>query len=110
MYIRTYVYTSFTGNQQYGVGDFRIPSVALSNLTGQQIHISDLYPYRGISRALTCVYRPSRQMHYCPNTTDYRMLIIASMDSATETGRLSPVTIMSDNSYIDLINEPQDHG
>lgn len=49
-------------------------------------------------------------MHYCPNTTDYRMLIIESMDSDTETRRLSPVAIMSDNGFIDLINGLQDHG
>jgi hypothetical protein len=38
------------------------------------------------------------------------MLIIESMDPDTETRRLSPVAIMSDNGYIDLINGPQDHG
>jgi hypothetical protein len=38
------------------------------------------------------------------------MLIIESMDSDTETRRLSPVAVMSDNGYIDLINGPQDHG
>jgi hypothetical protein len=38
------------------------------------------------------------------------MLIIESMDPDTETRRLSPVAVMSDNGYIDLINGPQDHG
>jgi len=32
------------------------------------------------------------------------------MDSDTETRRLSPVAIISDNGYLDLINGPQDHG
>ncbi len=49
-------------------------------------------------------------MYICSNTSDYRMLIIESMDSDTETRRLSPVAVMSDNGYIDLINGPQDHG
>lgn len=49
-------------------------------------------------------------MWLCPNTTDYRMLIIESMDADTETRRLSPVAVMSDNGYLDLINGPQDHG
>ena len=49
-------------------------------------------------------------MYLCRNVTDYRMLIIESMDSDTETRRLSPVAVMSDNGYIDLINGPQDHG
>ena len=98
------------GNQAHGVGDYRIPSVALSNLTGQQINVNISYPYRGISRSTTCTYQSSWQMYFCPNTIDYRMLIIESMDSDTETRRLSPVAVMSDNGYIDLINGPQDHG
>ncbi|CAF1015901.1 unnamed protein product [Rotaria sp. Silwood1] len=98
------------GDQQHGVGDYRIPSVALANLTGHMININTLYPNRGISRAPTCIYRTSWQMYFCPNTTDYRMLVIENMDSDTETRRLSPVAIMSDNGYIDLINGPQDHG
>lgn len=49
-------------------------------------------------------------MWLCPNTTDYRMLIIESMDADTETRRLSPVAVMSDSGYLDLINGPQDHG
>jgi hypothetical protein len=32
------------------------------------------------------------------------------MDSDTEMKRLSPVAVLSDNKYIDLINGPQDHG
>jgi hypothetical protein len=99
-----------SGNQQHGVGDFRIPSVALADANGQMINISSIYPYRGISRGSTCSYQPSWQMYLCMNVTDYRMLIIESMDSDTETRRLSPVAIMSDNGYIDLINGPQDHG
>ncbi|CAF3637436.1 unnamed protein product [Rotaria sp. Silwood1] len=98
------------GNQAHGVGDFRIPSVALANLSGSMININLAYPGRGISRGSTCVYQPSYQMYLCRNTTDYRMLIIESMDSDTETRRLSPVAIMSDNGFIDLINGPQDHG
>ncbi len=92
------------------MGDFRIPAVALADANGQQINISSIYPYRGISRAPTCSYQPAYQMYLCPNTTNYRMLIIESMDADTETRRLSPVAVMSDNGYIDLINGPQDHG
>ncbi|CAF0853204.1 unnamed protein product [Didymodactylos carnosus] len=98
------------GDQAHGVGDYRIPSAALSSLTGQMININLTYPYRGISRGPTCQYNSDWQMYYCPNKTDYRMLIIESMDSDTETRRLSPVGIFSDNGYIDLINGPQDHG
>ena len=99
-----------SANQAHGVGDYRIPSAALANLTGNLININISYPGRGISRASSCVYQASYQMYVCHNTTDYRMLIIESMDSDTETRRLSPVAVMSDNGFIDLINGPQDHG
>lgn len=46
-------------------------------------------------------------MYMCNSTTNYRMLIIESMDSDTEKRRISPVAIMSNNGYIDLINGPQ---
>lgn len=49
-------------------------------------------------------------MNQCNNVNDYRMLIIESMDSDTERRRISPIAIMSNNGYIDLINGPQDHG
>ena len=98
------------GNQQHGIGDYRIPAVALANLTGQLININISYPYRGISRISGCTYQPSYQMWLCLNATNYRMLIIESMDQDTETRRLSPVAVLSDNGYIDLINGPQDHG
>ncbi|CAF3397266.1 unnamed protein product, partial [Rotaria socialis] len=98
------------GDQAHGVGDYRIPTVALASANGTLININISYPYRGISRGPTCTYQPSYQMYLCRNTTDYRMLVIESVDPDTETRRLSPVAIMSDNGYIDLINGPQDHG
>ena len=97
------------GSQAHGVGDFRIPRVVLSNLTGQMININLTYPFRGINRAPRCIYQPLWQMYFCPNSTDYRMLIIESMDPDTETRRLSPVAVMS-NGFLDLLNGPQDHG
>ncbi|CAF2873113.1 unnamed protein product [Rotaria sp. Silwood2] len=98
------------GDQAHGVDDYRIPSVALASMNGTMININNTYPYRGTSRALTCTYQPLYQMYLCRNTTDYCMLIIESMDPDTETRRLSPIAIMSDNGFIDLINGPQDHG
>lgn len=101
---------SLWGNLQHGVGDNRIPRVALSNLTGHRINISSIYPGRGISRTNSCILQPPWGMYQCNNTVNYRMLIIESMDADTERRRLSPVAIMSNNGYIDLINGPQDHG
>ncbi|CAF3595884.1 unnamed protein product [Rotaria sordida] len=96
------------GNQQHGIGDFRIPLVAYTNLTGHRMNINLTHPYRGISRTNSCSLRSSWGMYICNSTTDYRMLIIESMDSDTEKRRLSPVAIMSKSGYIDLINGPQD--
>jgi hypothetical protein len=76
-------------------------------LTGQKINISAIYPYRGISRTNSCSLQPAWGMYRCNYTTDYRMLIIESMDSDTETRRISPVAIMSNSGYIDLVNGPQ---
>ena len=101
---------SCLGSPQHGVGDFRIPIVARSDLSGHRINISSTYPYRGISRSNSCTLQPPWGMHICENSIDYRMLIIESMDADTERRRLSPVAIMSDSGYIDLINGPQDHG
>jgi len=98
------------GNQQHGIGDYRIPTVALANGTGHQININLTYPYRGITRGSACSYQSAWQMYFCNNTFDYHMLMIESMDRDTETRRLSPVGIFSDTGFIDLINGPQDHG
>ncbi|CAF4773440.1 unnamed protein product [Rotaria sp. Silwood1] len=96
------------GSQQHGIGDFRIPRIALTNLTGHRININLTYPYRGISRSNSCSLQSSWGMYICNSSADFRMLIIESMDSDTEKRRLSPVAIMSNSGYIDLINGPQD--
>lgn len=98
----------YSGSQQHGIGDFRIPIVAYTDLNGYRMNINLTHPYRGISRTNSCSLRSSWGMYICNLTTDYRMLIIESMDSDTETRRLSPVAIMSTSGYIDLINGPQD--
>ena len=62
----------------------------------------------GILRNDSCVYVTSYQAYKCPDYT-YKMLVVESMDSDTETRRVSPVAVLS-GGYIDLINGPQDHG
>ena len=96
------------GSQQHGIGDFRIPRVAYTNLTGHRMNINLTHPYRGISRTNSCSLSTTWGMHMCNTTTNYRMLIIESMDSDTEKRRISPVAVMSKSGYIDLINGPQD--
>ena len=64
---------------------------------------------RGMNDESQCTYKENWQAYEC-HGLEYRMLIIESMDHDTEDRRLSPVAILSDNGYLDLINGPQDHG
>ena len=96
------------GSQERGLGDFRIPKEALAAPNGSMMDISQVYKYRGIIRdENNCAYKDSWQAYEC-HGLDMKMLIIESMDTDTETRRLSPVAIFSDdNKYVDLINGPQ---
>lgn len=92
-----------------GLGDNRIPANALYDSNGVHLNPSSIYKYRGIVRdESSCVYWSSWQAHEC-HGIDYAMLIIESMDTDTENRRLSPIAILSDNKYIDLINGPGSH-
>uniref|UniRef100_A0A8C6RMA5 Fibrocystin-L n=1 Tax=Nannospalax galili TaxID=1026970 RepID=A0A8C6RMA5_NANGA len=96
------------GNSQLGIGDYRIPKVMLTFLNGSRIPVTEKAPYKGIIRDSTCKYIPEWQSYQCSGM-EYAMMVIESLDSDSETRRLSPVAIMS-NGYVDLINGPQDHG
>ncbi len=98
------------GDQKRGLGDFRIPKEMLSYPNGSLMEMANVYKHPGVVRdEETCVYVPDWQAYKCQDV-HYEMLIIESMDADTETRRLSPVAILSDNGYLDLINGPQDHG
>jgi hypothetical protein len=98
------------GDQSRGLGDYRIPSLALVDSLGHQINVSSLYTYPGLVRDQNlCSYKSAWQGYEC-HTLNYAMLVIESMDEDTESRRLSPVAVVSDNGYLDLINGPQDHG
>ncbi|CAF0710276.1 unnamed protein product [Brachionus calyciflorus] len=98
------------GSQQRGLGDFRIPKEALSSPNGTMLPTSDLYTYLGIVREENkCTYQSTWQAYEC-HGLNHKVLTIESMDADTETRRLSPIAIVSDNKYLDLINGPQDHG
>ena len=98
------------GSQQRGLGDFRIPKEALAAPNGSMLNPSMIYTYPGIVRDQNlCSYKSDWQAYECHGLV-YKMLIIESMDNDTEMRRLSPVAILSDNKYLDLINGPQDHG
>ena len=97
------------GSQQRGLGDFRIPKELLAAPNGSMLDPPSVYSGLGIVRdANFCAYQSSWQAYLCKNMI-YKMLIIESMDNDTETRRLSPVAIFSDNKYLDLINGPMNH-
>nr|XP_048313021.1 fibrocystin-L isoform X3 [Myodes glareolus] len=96
------------GNSRLGIGDYRIPKAMLTFLNGSRIPVMEKAPHKGIIRDTTCKYIPAWQSYQCSGM-EYAMMVIESLDSDTETRRLSPVAIMS-NGYVDLINGPQDHG
>ncbi|XP_036732330.2 LOW QUALITY PROTEIN: fibrocystin-L [Manis pentadactyla] len=98
----------WNGNSQFGIGDYRIPKVMLTFPNGSRNPVTEKAPYKGIIRDPTCKYIPEWQSYQCFGM-EYAMMVIESLDSDTETRRLSPVAIVS-NGYVDLINGPQDHG
>ncbi|XP_060603397.1 fibrocystin-L-like isoform X3 [Ruditapes philippinarum] len=97
------------GDPRRGLGDYRIPKEMVTTVDGTRIPYNDIAPYKGIIRSENCKYVSNWQAYECFDDMNYEMLVIESMDSDTETRRLSPVAILGDG-YIDLINGPQDHG
>ncbi|KAG8441696.1 hypothetical protein GDO86_010760 [Hymenochirus boettgeri] len=98
----------WNGDASYGLGDYRIPKVILTRLNGSRIPVSEVAPNKGIIRDSSCVYMSAWESYKCFGL-NYEMLVIESLDSDTETRRLSPVAVLG-SGYIDLINGPQDHG
>lgn len=58
--------------------------------------------FLGIIRDSSCKYIPEWQSYRCFGM-EYAMMVIESLDSDTETRRLSPVAVAS-SGYVDLIN------
>ena len=66
---------------------------------------SQIYIRAGIVRdEKECTYKQEWQAYQCQSSIVYKMLVIESMGNDTESRRLSPVAIISDNGYLDLIN------
>uniref|UniRef100_A0A3B3YLL5 G8 domain-containing protein n=1 Tax=Poecilia mexicana TaxID=48701 RepID=A0A3B3YLL5_9TELE len=95
------------GDPRRGLGDYRIPKVMLTSLNGSRIPVEQVAPRKGVIRK-NCTYMSSWQSYKCFGL-NYRMVAIESLDSDTETRRLSPVAVLGDG-FVDLINGPQDHG
>ncbi len=97
----------WNGDPARGLGDYRIPKEALADSNGRLKNMSDVYKYTGSIRDETlCTYKTDWQAYHCNNMT-MKSLVIESMDSDTETRRISPVAIFSDDyKYVDLLNGP----
>lgn len=89
--------------------DRRTPKEMVTGSNGTRIPYHVIAPNKGIIRNRKCKYRPSWQAYECGPELNFEMLIIESMDSDTETRRISPVALIG-NGYIDLINGPPCHG
>ncbi|XP_064634221.1 fibrocystin-L-like [Lineus longissimus] len=102
------------GDPVRGVGDYRIPKVALQDENGVKLKVTDVCPNKGIYRDKKCKLLKEWQAYQCKDSLRYAQLVIESMDADTETRRLSPVAIISCNGasdqYVDLLNGPMDHG
>nr|XP_055075131.1 fibrocystin-L-like [Misgurnus anguillicaudatus] len=96
----------WNGDPRHGLGDYRIPKVMLTALNGSRIPVNHIAPNKGVIRD-SCTYMNTWQSYKCFGL-NYQMLVIESMDTDTETRRLSPVAILGDK-YVDLLNGPQDH-
>ncbi|XP_035537797.1 PKHD1 like 1, tandem duplicate 1 [Morone saxatilis] len=95
------------GDPRRGLGDYRIPKVMLTFPNGSRIPVDQIAPHKGVIRK-NCTYMSTWQSYKCFGLS-YRMLVIESLDSDTETRRLSPVAVLGDG-FVDLLNGPQDQG
>ncbi|KPP78019.1 fibrocystin-L-like, partial [Scleropages formosus] len=93
----------WNGDKRRGLGDYRIPKVMLTYLNGSRIPVNQIAPNKGVIRDSSCTYMAAWQSYKCFHL-NYEMLVIESLDSDTETRRLSPVALLGDG-YVDLLNE-----
>ena len=88
--------------------DIEIPKEARLDDSGHLKNLSDVYKETGIIRdEHLCSFVASWNAWHCKQMS-MKLLIIESMDEDTESRRLSPLTIISDdNKYADFVNGPE---
>ena len=102
------------GNQQRGIGDYRIPPAMLTFPNGSKESAALTYPAKGIVRgtafgsSANCAYNARWNAYQC-SQLDHLMFVLESLDIDTEIRRLSPIGLGA-NGFIDLINGPEDFG
>ncbi|KAI3389358.1 hypothetical protein SNEBB_007570 [Seison nebaliae] len=98
---------AYNGDKRRGIGDYRIPASMTTDKNGASIKIDKLVKDHGIVRNDECKTLTDSQMHLCYSYT-YAQLILTNNDFDKETRRLSPIAILSDDGFVDLLNGPQD--
>ena len=106
----------FWGDQQRGLGDFRIPKIILTTKYGQRIYPKQIAPLgRGIDRDMSkCTKRNDLNGYLCTHgrffdedgNDDYMQLVIEPLDALIEERRIAPVVAISKNGYLDFVNAP----
>ena len=97
------------GNPSYGLGYYRIPTAMVTTTEGDRIPFADVMPNIGVVQNDQCIKNDQWNAIKCSGLT-HKLMVIESMDIDTEIRRLSPIAILSENGYVDLVNGPQDHG
>ncbi|KAI3389747.1 hypothetical protein SNEBB_006210 [Seison nebaliae] len=100
---------AYNKNPRRGLGDYRLPAGMVTDRDGAKIPIDEIVHHHGIVRNDNCELLEKSNMYLCHNYT-YGQLVMTNNDFDRETRRLSPVAILSDDGYVDLINGPQDFG
>ena len=97
------------GDRSWGLGYYRVPKAMVTTVDGDRIPYNTAMPNLGIVQNDQCTKDDDWNAIGCSGI-DHRLLVVESMDKDTEVRRLSPVAVLSENGYIDLVNGPQDHG
>merc|ERR1719187_795629 len=108
------------GDSSAGLGWYRIPKTAYTEVNGDKIEFADKMPNTGIVRSAAnlpdseCTWVDAWTAYKC-HGINHRLLIMESMDVDTLDRRLSPVAMLAEprngthgHGYIDLVNGPQD--
>lgn len=99
-----------------GLGDYRIPKTALTDLQGRRLDVDQMMPNKGRIRNQNCVFNENMNLYKCDGRDAYHYmhLIIENMDHDTMERRLSPLAIITNinttEGNVDLYNGPARQG
>ena len=96
-------------NGPRGLGNFRIPAVMITDLSGNAIDIESWAPNKGVkgTHSGACTHDVFNHYYKCDETVEYAQVLYQSMDVDTETRRLAPIAYYSQDT-VDIINGVKD--